>query len=135
MSGPALPSLRRRINVRTDEISAILTANSLGSVAGNLPLGILGDLIGDHLDLIITVAWVLGGAGCLLVPAANSLPLMAVCFAMMGAGLMCGVLGGKYTFNLPYNMSTDQSFKCPGILLIILHPSSDAVSYLRLCNP
>ena len=102
--------------MRTDEISAILTANSLGSVAGNLPLGILGDLIGDHLDLIIAVAWILGGAGCLLVPAANSLSLMSLFFAMIGLGFICGVMGGKYTFCLSMLVKLDNdsafSFKC-----------------------
>ena len=95
MSGPALPSLRRRINVNTEEISLILTANSLGSVAGNLPLGILGDLLGDHLDLIVSLSWVLGAAGCLLVPFATSLVSMVIFFFIMGLGLMCGVIGGK----------------------------------------
>ena len=96
VSGPALPSLRNRVGANTAEFGVVFTLNSLGGLVGGLPVGVLGDMLEGHFELVISVCWFMVGVMGFVTPAAASLEIMGLVFFLQGMALIGGVLNGNY---------------------------------------
>ncbi|ELU02944.1 hypothetical protein CAPTEDRAFT_222889 [Capitella teleta] len=84
--GPTMQELMNRVDANYEEISQALVARSVGYLLGSLISGFLADRFKGHLELLLSIAMLLGATGTMLSPWCTVLGLLAVMFLIQGLG-------------------------------------------------
>ena len=75
-----------QVGANYEKISHALVARSVGYLTGSLSSGFLADRFRTHLELLLSMALLLGALGTALIPWCDVLWLLAIMFAIQGLG-------------------------------------------------
>ena len=87
MAGPTLPGLKSRTGTNFEEISRVLVARNMGYAAGALLGGFLCDRFKRHVELVVTIAFLLSTIGTAVTPWCTQLWLLGIFFHLQGLGV------------------------------------------------